>query len=79
MRLLTMVCGIPLIILLGLLVIPMLIGLKMSRIEKTHLVSAFSFVIFLWLDLVRNKILYLYLLPKLNRLLLEAVVHNSCG
>ena len=51
----------------------------MSRIEKTHLVSAFSLVIFLWLDLVRNKILYLYLLPKLNRLLLEAVVHNSCG
>ena len=57
----------------------MLIGAKMSRIEKTHLVLVLLLVIVLWLNLVRNKTLYPYLLLKLNILLLEVVIHNSCG
>ena len=40
--------------------------------------ACFLLVIVLYLSLVRNKTLYLYLLPKLNTLLLE-VLHNSCG
>ena len=49
----------------------------MLKIEKTHLVFFSLLVIVLWLDLVRNKTLYPYLLFKLNMLLLEFVVHNS--
>ena len=72
-------CGICMILLLLFLVISMLIGPKMLRIEKTHLVLVFLLVIVLCLGLVRNTTQYLYLLLKLNTLLLEVVVHNSCG
>ena len=72
-------CGICMILLLLFLVISMLIGPKMLRIEKTHLVLIFLLVIVLCLGLVRNTTQYLYLLLKLNTLLLEVVVHNSCG
>ena len=39
-----MVCGIPMILLLWLLDIPILIGSEMLRIEKTHLVFLFYFI-----------------------------------
>ena len=49
------------------------------KIEITHLVLVFLLEIVLWLSLVRNKILYLYLLLKLRILLLGVVVCNSYG
>ena len=74
-----MVRDIPMILLLWLLDIPTPTGLGMLRIEKTHLMFVFLLVIVLWLGLVRNKTLYPYLPLKLNILLLEVVVCNSCG
>ena len=50
-----------------------------AKIEKTHLVFVMLLVIILWLDLVRNNILYLYLLPKQSISLLGAIVWNSYG
>ena len=50
-----MVYGILMIHFLLLLVILMLTGSKMLRIEKTHLVLVFSLVIFLWLGLVKKQ------------------------
>ena len=47
--------------------------------KNTSNACFFLLLIVLWFGLVRNKILYLYLLSKLNTLLLEVIVHNSCG
>ena len=66
MKLLIMVCGIPMISLLSLLDISMLTRPKMLRIEKAYLVLVSLSMIILWLGLVRNKTLYLYQLSKLN-------------
>ena len=49
-------CGILTIHLLLWSVILMLIGPKMLRIEKVHMVYVFSSMILFWLGLVRNKI-----------------------
>ena len=47
--------------------------------RKNTSCACFLLVIVLLLCLVRNKILYFYLLLKLNILLLDVAVHNSYG